>query len=98
VLAEDAQVDVADQGLLGAAVAAAGSLDGGDPADQRADLGIAQLGVAQPGGQQPVLGVADQCLVDRAAAPQVAVGEQLGWLPSGKHVEFWVAVQIDQAG
>jgi hypothetical protein len=57
-------------------------LDGGHPADQRPDLGIAQLLIAQPGLQEPVLAVADQGLVDRAAAPQVAGGEQLGRLPA----------------
>jgi len=60
VLAEDAQVNIADQGLFGAAGAAAGPLDGGHPADQRPDLGIAQLLIAQPGLQEPVLAVADQ--------------------------------------
>jgi hypothetical protein len=98
VLAEDAQVDVSDQGLLGAAGAAAGALDGGDPADQRADLGIPQLLITKPGIQQPVLGVADQRLVDRAAAPQVAVGEQPWWLPGREDVELRVAVQVQQAG
>jgi hypothetical protein len=51
-------VDVADQGFaVGGAGDVAGALQGGDPADEGADLGVAQLGVAGQFLQQLVLRV-----------------------------------------
>lgn len=59
VLAEDAQVDVTDQGFVLARVLAAGTLDGGDATDEGSDLGVAALRSSGQGGQEAVLHLTD---------------------------------------
>ena len=75
---------------------AAGALDRGHAADQRPDLGVAELLLDEPraAGSR----VANQQLVLLAAAPGVAVEVVLRRLPGGEDVELGVAVEVDQPG
>ena len=83
VLPEDVQVDVAHE-RLAAAAAAPPTLApwiAVCPADQGADLGVAQLGLRRHLREQGVLRVADELVVDVARAPPVAVREQRAAAP-----------------
>jgi hypothetical protein len=99
VLPEDEQIHVPDESLArGAGAGGAGPLDGGDAADQGADLGVPQLRARRELADQDVLGVADELVVDLAVPPPVAVREQGRWLPGGEDVELRMSVQVDQPG
>ena len=100
VLPEDVQVDVAHERLpaTGRGAAGARALNRRGPSHQGADLGVAELGLRRHLGEQGVLRVADELVVDVARAPLVAVREQPRRLPGREHVELRVPVQVDQPG
>ena len=69
-----------------------GALQCGDAADEGADFGVAQLCVWGKFGQELVLRVAYQLVVEVAGPPLVAVGELSGWFPGGEDVELGMPV------